>query len=98
MSSTAWLRNCASTGRDRGPRHPSPPRAGDGDDLRHPIVMTEAETGRARLKALIEEASAKPRKLPEPDEVADAVVFLASPMARAITGQCLDVNSGEYHR
>jgi enoyl-[acyl-carrier-protein] reductase (NADH) len=25
------------------------------------------------------------------------VVFLASPMARAITGQCLDVNGGEYH-
>ena len=37
------------------------------------------------------------RKLPEPDEVADAVVFLASSMARAITGQCLDVNCGEYH-
>ncbi len=37
------------------------------------------------------------RRLPEPDEVADAVVFLASPMARAITGQCLDVNSGEFH-
>ena len=37
------------------------------------------------------------RKLPEPDEIADAVVFLASSMARAITGQCLDVNCGEYH-
>ncbi|MFC4002850.1 SDR family oxidoreductase [Prauserella oleivorans] len=37
------------------------------------------------------------RKLPEPDEIADAVVFLASPLARAITGQCLDVNCGEYH-
>ena len=37
------------------------------------------------------------RRLPEPDEIADAVVFLASAMARAITGQCLDVNSGEYH-
>lgn len=36
-------------------------------------------------------------KLPEPDEIADAVVFLASGMARAITGQCLDVNCGEYH-
>jgi len=24
-------------------------------------------------------------------------VFLASDMARAITGQCLDVNCGEYH-
>src|ERR1700723_48934 len=31
-------------------------------------------------------------RLPEPDEVADAVVFLASDLARAITGQCLDVN------
>ncbi|WP_072807060.1 SDR family oxidoreductase [Rhodococcoides yunnanense] len=37
------------------------------------------------------------RRLPEPDEIADAVVFLASPRARAITGQCLDVNCGEYH-
>ena len=36
-------------------------------------------------------------RLPEPDEIADAVVFLASPLARAITGQCLDVNCGEYH-
>lgn len=37
------------------------------------------------------------RRLPEPDEIADAVVFLASPMSRAITGQCLDVNCGEFH-
>lgn len=37
------------------------------------------------------------RKLPEPDEIADAVVFFASPLARAITGACLDVNAGEYH-
>ena len=37
------------------------------------------------------------RRLPEPDEIADAVVFLASPLARAVTGQCLDVNCGEYH-
>ena len=37
------------------------------------------------------------RRLPLPDEVADAVVFLASDMARAITGQCLDVNAGEFH-
>jgi NAD(P)-dependent dehydrogenase (short-subunit alcohol dehydrogenase family) len=37
------------------------------------------------------------RRLPEPDEVADAVLFLASDLARAITGQCLDVNCGEFH-
>jgi NAD(P)-dependent dehydrogenase (short-subunit alcohol dehydrogenase family) len=36
-------------------------------------------------------------RLPEPDEIADAVVFLASGLARAVTGQCLDVNCGEYH-
>ncbi|MEU1734791.1 SDR family oxidoreductase [Streptosporangium sp. NPDC020145] len=37
------------------------------------------------------------RRLQEPEEVADAVIFLASDMARAITGHCLDVNGGEYH-
>lgn len=37
------------------------------------------------------------RRLPEPDQIADAAVFLASPMAAAITGQCLDVNCGEFH-
>jgi NAD(P)-dependent dehydrogenase (short-subunit alcohol dehydrogenase family) len=37
------------------------------------------------------------RRLPEPDEIANATVFLASDMAAAITGQCLDVNCGEYH-
>jgi NAD(P)-dependent dehydrogenase (short-subunit alcohol dehydrogenase family) len=37
------------------------------------------------------------RKLPEPDEIADAIIFLASDLARAVTGQCLDVNGGEYH-
>ncbi len=36
-------------------------------------------------------------RLPLPDEIADAVVFLSSPMASAITGQCVDVNCGEYH-
>jgi len=42
-------------------------------------------------------ASTDLRRLPEPDEIADAVVFLASSLARAITGQCLDVNCGEFH-
>ncbi|AUI57961.1 SDR family oxidoreductase [Amycolatopsis sp. BJA-103] len=37
------------------------------------------------------------RRLPEPDEIADTVVFLASSLARCVTGQCLDVNAGEYH-
>jgi NAD(P)-dependent dehydrogenase (short-subunit alcohol dehydrogenase family) len=42
-------------------------------------------------------ASIDLRRLPEPDEIADTAVFLASPLARAVTGQCLDVNCGEYH-
>ncbi|MGB3303674.1 SDR family oxidoreductase [Gordonia sp. (in: high G+C Gram-positive bacteria)] len=37
------------------------------------------------------------KRLPEPDEIADAVVFFASSMSRSITGQTLDVNCGEYH-
>lgn len=37
------------------------------------------------------------RRLPEPDEIADAVLFFASEMSRAITGTCLDVNCGEFH-
>ena len=32
--------------------------------------------------------------LPSPDEVADAAVFFASPLARAVTGQYLHVNGG----
>jgi NAD(P)-dependent dehydrogenase (short-subunit alcohol dehydrogenase family) len=37
------------------------------------------------------------RRLPEPDQIADAVVFMASDLSRAITGHCLDVNCGEFH-
>ncbi|MFD7703188.1 SDR family oxidoreductase [Streptomyces caelestis] len=37
------------------------------------------------------------RRLPEPDEIADSVLFLLSDLSRAVTGQCLDVNGGEYH-
>jgi NAD(P)-dependent dehydrogenase (short-subunit alcohol dehydrogenase family) len=35
-------------------------------------------------------------KLPTSEEIADAVVFFASDMARAITGQSLDVNAGHH--
>ena len=37
------------------------------------------------------------KRLPEPEEIADAAIFLASDMARSITGHTLDVNCGEYH-
>ena len=36
------------------------------------------------------------RRLPTPDDVADAIVFLASDRARSITGQTLDVNGGQW--
>lgn len=37
------------------------------------------------------------RRLQSPEETADSVIFLASDLARAVTGHCLDVNCGEYH-
>ena len=36
------------------------------------------------------------RRLPTPDDIADAIVFLASDHARSITGQTLDVNAGRW--
>jgi NAD(P)-dependent dehydrogenase (short-subunit alcohol dehydrogenase family) len=36
------------------------------------------------------------RQIPEPNEIADCVVFLASDLSRVVTGQCLDVNGGEF--
>jgi len=37
------------------------------------------------------------KRIALPDEVANAVLFLASDLASAITGTCLGVNCGEYH-
>lgn len=37
------------------------------------------------------------KRIADPDEVANATLFLASDLASAITGVCLDVNCGEYH-
>jgi NAD(P)-dependent dehydrogenase (short-subunit alcohol dehydrogenase family) len=37
------------------------------------------------------------RRLPDPDAIADAVVFMASYLSRDVTGHCLDVNCGEFH-
>jgi len=36
------------------------------------------------------------RRIPPTDEIANAVVFFASPWSSVITGQTLDVNGGEY--
>jgi NAD(P)-dependent dehydrogenase (short-subunit alcohol dehydrogenase family) len=37
------------------------------------------------------------KRLVQPEEIAETVIFLLSERARAVTGQCLDVNCGEYH-
>jgi enoyl-[acyl-carrier-protein] reductase (NADH) len=36
------------------------------------------------------------RHIPDSAEVAEAVIFFASDLARAITGQSLDVNGGHF--
>jgi 3-oxoacyl-[acyl-carrier protein] reductase len=65
-----------------------------------------AETMFARLaerrgttpQAIMDQMAAETalRRLPTPDDVADAIVFLASDRARSITGQTLDVNAGRW--
>jgi NAD(P)-dependent dehydrogenase (short-subunit alcohol dehydrogenase family) len=37
------------------------------------------------------------KRLPTEDEVASAILFMASDLSNGITGQTLDVNCGEYH-
>lgn len=51
------------------------------------------------VEQVYEQTAAKSdlKRLPEPDEIARAVVFLASDWSSAVTGQTLDVNCGEYH-
>jgi NAD(P)-dependent dehydrogenase (short-subunit alcohol dehydrogenase family) len=49
-------------------------------------------------QAIMDEMAAETalNRLPTPDDVADAIVFLASERARSITGQTLDVNAGRW--
>jgi NAD(P)-dependent dehydrogenase (short-subunit alcohol dehydrogenase family) len=69
-----------------------------GDTLKWYFGYLAAERGVDRQQVYDETAATTDlRRLPEPGEIADAVVFLASGMARSITGQCLDVNCGEFH-
>jgi NAD(P)-dependent dehydrogenase (short-subunit alcohol dehydrogenase family) len=42
------------------------------------------------------EADIPLRMIPPQDDIANSVVFFASPWSRVITGQTLDVNGGEY--
>ena len=57
-----------------------------------------AERRNTTVEAVQEQIAADTalRRLPTPDDIADAIVFLASERARSITGQTLDVNGGRW--
>jgi NAD(P)-dependent dehydrogenase (short-subunit alcohol dehydrogenase family) len=63
-----------------------------------PMFARLAERSGSTPEAVREEMAADTalRRLPTPDDVADAIVFLASERARSITGQTLDVNGGRW--
>ena len=61
--------------------------------------MIETEMLRQGFGDKLEEAASRvPLGLGRPDDVANAVLFLASDSARYLTGTTLDVNGGLYHR
>jgi NAD(P)-dependent dehydrogenase (short-subunit alcohol dehydrogenase family) len=53
------------------------------------LYPSERQTQRAAELAL--------RRMGDPDDVAGAALYLASPDGRVITGQCIDVNGGSDH-
>ena len=58
-----------------------------------------AERGVTRQDIYDEKAAATDlRRLATADDVADAGILLASPLARAVTGVCLQAGCGEFHR
>ncbi|MGX1767421.1 SDR family oxidoreductase [Dietzia sp. NPDC055343] len=69
-----------------------------GEKLRGFYERREAKGG-ATVAAKYDEKAQQTdsRRLPTPDEIADAAIFLASDFASGITGQCLDVNCGQSH-
>lgn len=69
-----------------------------GDKVRAAFERQAAARG-VSAKAIHDEVAsgADLRRLPTPDEIADAAVFLTSDMASGISGQCLDVNCGHTH-
>jgi NAD(P)-dependent dehydrogenase (short-subunit alcohol dehydrogenase family) len=57
-----------------------------------------AERHGTTAAAVMEQMAAETalNRLPTPDDIADAIVFLASDRSRSITGQTLDVNAGRW--
>jgi NAD(P)-dependent dehydrogenase (short-subunit alcohol dehydrogenase family) len=66
------------------------------DILRESVANVVAKTGRSEADALKEFASGNPQqRIVQPQEVADAVRWLCSDAAGAITGQAISVSGGE---
>jgi NAD(P)-dependent dehydrogenase (short-subunit alcohol dehydrogenase family) len=66
------------------------------DILRESIANVVAKTGRSEAEAMAEFARGNPQqRVMQPQEVADAVRWLCSEGASAITGQCISVSGGE---
>lgn len=62
------------------------------------VAMTAEQRGISRQEVTEEITRAIPlRRIPTDEEVAGAVVFLASDLSSAITGQTIDVNGGEVY-
>jgi NAD(P)-dependent dehydrogenase (short-subunit alcohol dehydrogenase family) len=62
-------------------------------------MFTRMAERRGTTVEVVQEQMAKEhalRRLPTPDDIADAIVFLASDRAQSITGQTLDVNGGRW--
>jgi NAD(P)-dependent dehydrogenase (short-subunit alcohol dehydrogenase family) len=67
-----------------------------GDNIAR-VVVPPGASEEERDRALAEYGSVLPLgRLPTPDECAGAVLFLASPLADAVTGQNLVVNGGQW--
>ena len=73
------------------------PGAIDGPHLRVHFKNEAARLGQSEEEVVQRFAARAPLDhIATPDEVASAVLFFASPMSSAVTGQSLDVNCGEW--
>lgn len=64
--------------------------------LRNSIALVIGKTGRSEAEAREEFTGSNPQgRIVQPEEVADAVLWLCSPSASSITGQSISVSGGE---